>query len=140
MNERIERVKDQGRKFKAHFQRNKTTYLASAGTAVVAVVGTVLVVNRTPRASLIHSTSLMNYKPKTRNSVVFKVEALGDPGNVVRDTTTGVCYPSQNAAARALDVAPARISENLQGKLDHVKGHAFEVLGKAGDVSVVGSR
>jgi plasmid maintenance system antidote protein VapI len=59
------------------------------------------------------------------------VEALGDPGNIIQDTTTGIVYASQGQAARALGVFPARISENLTGKLPNVNGHCFTKIGKA---------
>jgi hypothetical protein len=132
-----QQIKEKAQKIRIHFHENKRTYLACAGTAVVTVVGTLLVMSRRPDVNcLINSQPLLNYKPNTRNKVIFKIEALGDPGNVVHDLTTGDYYPSQNAAARALDIPPPRVSQHLKGKSPHAGGHKLEIVGKAGEVEV----
>ena len=59
------------------------------------------------------------------------VNAIGDPGNVIQDLTTGIIYASQGQAARALGVNPSVVSRHLNGKIPDVAGHIFKVLGKA---------
>lgn len=123
MGRRIERVKQ-------HFRDNKKTYLACGGTAVVAVVGTVLLTNR-DKITMQSISQPLSWKPQAHQTLEVHIEALGDPGNIVQDTTTGVIYASQGQAARDLGLSPARVSDQLAGKVADVQGHTFEKLGKA---------
>ena len=68
---------------------------------------------------------------KSKQTLEVHIEALGDPGNIIQDTTTGIIYASQNQAARELDVHPSVISRHLNGLLPTVKGHTLAKLGKA---------
>lgn len=125
-----EKIKERTRKVKAHFQRNKKTYLACGGTAVVAVLGTLVITQRTRvDISAQKMSGAVLYKPT--QTIDVHVEALGDPGNIIQDTTTGIVYASQGQAARELGLEPGRISEQLSGKRDTVNGHTFVKLGKA---------
>ena len=72
---------------------------------------------------------VLSYKPKA--TIEVYVEALGDPGNIIQDTTTGVIYASQRQAARELGLEASRVSEQVRGLRDHVNGHKFEFLAKA---------
>lgn len=115
-------------KTKQHFRDNKNTYLACGVTAVI--VGGITYY-LTGKSSLISPkiTQVLSYKPMATMEVY--IEALGDPGNIIQDLTTGTVYASQNQAANALGVNRARISEHLSGQLDSVGGHKFQFLGKA---------
>lgn len=118
-------------KIKQHFKNHKITYIACGVTAVV-VAGVTYYVTR-DGAALVNNTNrmagLINWK-NTQKIEVF-LEALGDPGNIIQDTTTGTIYASQGQAAKALGIHPSRITEMLKGARDHVNGHKFEKLGKA---------
>lgn len=111
-----------------HFKENKKLYI---GIAVGICLGTGASV------MIFHSSALVNIKPvqiltwKSKQTIEVFIEALGDPGNIIQDTTTGTIYASQGQTARALGVSPARISEHLAGKIPNVKGHILEKLGKA---------
>lgn len=125
MHEKLEKVK-------THFQENKKLYIGIAVGASVTAIAAVSYVLLSNKGELI-----VNNKPvqiltwKSKQTIEVHIEALGDPGNIIQDLTTGIVYASQNQAARELGVNPARISEHLAGKLDNVKGHAFSMLGKA---------
>ena len=117
-------------KIKKHFHDNKKIYaVGSTCLGVGAVLGGVAIV----RSSVVDATVIQGIayrSPVTQKIDVF-VEALGDPGNIIQDVTTGTIYASQNQAARELGVSPARISEHLTGKILDVKGHTLTKLGKA---------
>ena len=122
---------------KNHVREHKKAYVVGGTVAAVGVaagVGYILGVRTTPKNvdTLVAPSNTINglaWKPTQTIEVV--VEALGDPGNIIQDLTTGTIYASQNQAARELGVNAARISEHLAGKIPHVKGHTFEFLGKA---------
>jgi hypothetical protein len=68
---------------------------------------------------------------KSNQTLEVFIEALGDPGNIIQDTTTGIIYASQGQAAKELGVTPGYVSQHLHGRQDHVKGHILKNLGKA---------
>ena len=115
-------------RIKKHFSDNKNLYAVAAGAAFVGSAVTAVVL-RNPDMMAVRQTQVLAYK-STQHLEVF-VEALGDPGNIIQDLTTGTVYASQGQAARELGVSPARISEQLKGTRDHVNGHVCDVLGKA---------
>lgn len=119
---------------KAHLKRNKRTYViagAVVGVAAVGVGGYILGARTVPNHvdTLVAPRQMMNWKPVQTVEVV--VEALGDPGNIIQDVTTGTIYASQRQAAKALGVYPTRITEHLAGKIPNVQGHELINLGKA---------
>ncbi len=117
-------------KVKEHFKKHKTSYIVGGVTAIVCTSTGLILGSKTPLVSSKNqNVGLVIWKPKQTIEVV--VEALGDPGNIIQDTTTGTIYASQSQAARALGVNSARFSELFAGKIDHIKGHTFEKLGKA---------
>ncbi|QGJ88070.1 membrane protein [Gordonia phage Avazak] len=121
-------------KVKKHVQDNKKYYLVGgvmiAGSAALAgayILGT----KAAPKEVMNHISprQTLNWKP-TQTLEVY-VEALGDPGNIIQDTTTGTIYASQNQAAQALGVSRTHISDHLKGAAESVKGHQLVKLGKA---------
>lgn len=123
MNQRIEKIK-------THFKDNKNTYI---GTTVGVVVGaaSVIFVTRNPTDVSVENKiqQILSWKPQATLEVY--IEALGDPGNIVQDTTTGTIYASQGQAAKALGVTASDMSKHLNGIRAHLDGHVFEKLGKA---------
>lgn len=119
---------------KSHWQKHKTTYLASGVTAIVVGGVTYFLVRRTG-VTMIDNVEMLNQVKQTgiinKNTIEVYVEALGDPGNIVQDLTTGTIYASQNQAAKELGVYPARLTEHFQGKLPDVNGHVFQKIAKA---------
>lgn len=122
---------------KNHVRENKKVYIVGASSLAVGAavgVGYALGVRTTPKdvETLISPSNTINgvaWKP-TQTIEVY-VEALGDPGNIIQDLTTGTIYASQGEAARALGVQPARVSEQIRGLVENVNGHKFIKLGKA---------
>lgn len=125
-------MKERIQKIKQHLKDNRRVYLACGGTAVVAAVGTLLVTRRDELSIFKQEINQpLSWKPTAHNSIEVHIEALGDPGNIIQDTTTGTVYASQGQAARELGVSPSRVSEHLSGKLLDVGGHHLVKLGKA---------
>jgi len=115
-------------KIKKYFDENKRIYISCVITGAVCAGVTLLIA---PKTSLSNVRQFQVLTWKSKQTVEVFVEALGDPGNIIQDMTTGIIYASQGQAARELKVSPARISENLAGKLPDVKGRIFKKLGKA---------
>lgn len=122
---------------KNHVREHKKVYVIGGTVAAVGVaagVGYILGVRTTPKnvETLVAPSNTINglaWKPTQTIEVV--VEALGDPGNIVQDLTTGTIYASQGEAARALGAYPADVSRHLRGLSNSVKGHQLAKLGKA---------
>lgn len=122
---------------KNHVRENKKAYIAGGtvvGVGAAVGIGYILGVRTTPKdvETLIAPSNTINgvaWKP-TQTIEVY-VEALGDPGNIVQDLTTGTIYASQRQAATALGVHPGRVSDHLNGRTADVCGHILKKLGKA---------
>lgn len=116
-------------KIKNHVRDNQKAYVVGgvcfvAGVAVSAVVLKKADLEISPKIQ-----QILSYKPHATLEV--HIEALGDPGNIIQDVTTGTIYASQGQAARELGINAGRISEQLKGAREHVNGHVFEKLAKA---------
>lgn len=122
---------------KKHVQDNKKYYII--GGVVIGVVsagaaGYILGTKTAPKEVenlVVPSIKQQGIVWKSPPTLEVHIEALGDPGNIIQDTTTGTIYASQGQAAKALGVHPSRIGEQLKGVRDHVDGHEFIKLGKA---------
>ncbi len=114
---------------KKHFKKHKETYIVGGVClATGIVIGSVIMLQK--NTTLIDVSSIRVLSSGDNNT--FIVAANGDPGNVVRCLEDNVLYPSQNAAAKALNVDKATVSRHLNGALPDVKGIHLERLGKAG--------
>lgn len=120
-------------KIKQHFKNHKEAYIVGGvclATGVVIGAVTILVVKKGGNQTTVaEMTNVIAWKPK--QTIDVYVEALGDPGNIIQDLTTGTIYASQGQAARELGIPASYISQQLTGKRDHINGHIFEKLGKA---------
>lgn len=115
---------------KNHIKKNKVVYISTAcGVGVGLVAGILISKNVVNKTTVAEMKNIVAWKP-TQTIDVY-VEALGDPGNIVQDVTTGTIYASQGQAARAIGVSPALMSQHLAGKVTNTKGHTFIKLGKA---------
>ena len=117
MNNRIERIKK-------HFRDNKKTYIVTGVAVTVSVVTTYLLTrNHGNKATLVRILS-----PGDNNVIQIMIPPCGNAGNAVQHDQTGIVYPSQNCAAKALDLNPGNLSRQVQGKLPHVEGQTFTKL------------
>jgi hypothetical protein len=128
MGQKIEKVK-------THFRENKKTYIACGGTAVVAVVGTLVAVIAASDKGQVNTSQKIgnlnwNATQILDNTVTYQMPARGHRGNVIVDNETKIPYPSQHFAAKELNLNPGNLARHLQGKLPHVKGHTFTKLGE----------
>lgn len=119
---------------KNHVRENKKVYIGTAaGLAVGAAVGVGIGVGLSVRQSgpITNVRPIQAFAYKSNQTVEVIVEALGDPGNIVQDMTTGTIYASQNQAAKALGVDKSIISRHLHGSVESINGHILQKLGKA---------
>lgn len=116
-------------KTKQHIIDNKAIYITGGVCLVVGALGGGLYAIKND--ALVNTKAIQVLTWKSKQTIEVYVEALGDPGNIIQDTTTGIIYASQGQAAKELGVTPAAISQHLAGKTSHVKGHAFVKLAKA---------
>lgn len=116
-------------KVRTHISENKAAYIAGGVGVVVGIAATTIVLKKSNVEVKPKIQQILSYKPNATLEV--HIEALGDPGNIIQDTTTGIVYASQGQAARELGVSSSRISEQLRGSREHVNGHTFAKLGKA---------
>lgn len=114
---------------KNHVRENKKVYIVGGVCFLAGVATTIIVVKKADVEISPKIQQILSYKPHATLEVY--VEALGDPGNIVQDTTTGTIYASQNQAAKALGTTPSRMSSHLKGDLEHIDGHVLVKLGKA---------
>lgn len=115
---------------KNHLRDNKKVYIAATVGVVVGAVSVVLLKRNPTEMSVDNKIQqIFSWKPQAKIEVY--IEALGDPGNIVQDTTTGTIYASQNQAARALGLCKSQVSQYLNGKNVDLNGHDLIKLGKA---------
>lgn len=116
-------------KIRTHISENRKVYIA-AGVGIAVGAGITAVILKKPETQIAPKINqILSYKPNATLEV--HIEALGDPGNIIQDLTTGTVYASQGQAARELGLSASDISKHLAGKCDSVKGHQFAKLGKA---------
>lgn len=123
-----EKLKNTVTKVKTHLKENKELYIVGGVSAVVGGALTYAATKSTPAVNNSQTQLIAINSPQTME--VF-IEALGDPGNIIQDVDTGIIYASQGQAARELGVSPSRVSDHLNGRLEHIGGHRLVKIGKA---------
>ena len=119
-------------KVKTHIQDNKKIYIVGGACLTAGLIGGALIVKAYQPAPIKVQPKInqvLSWKPEATLEVY--IEALGDPGNIIQDTTTGTIYASQNQAAKAVGATSGQMSKHLSGLTNHVNGHEFVKLGKA---------
>ena len=124
---------------KKHIANHKRVYIiagAAVGVAAIGVGGYILGAKTVPKVVDMNvapsqAVNGLSWKPTQNMTTNIHIEALGDPGNIIQDLTTGTIYASQGQAAKALGVEAWRISKQLSGASKDVNGHTFAKLGKA---------
>jgi len=120
MHKRIESIK-------THLRENKVVYFVGLGCTTLGAVSTLAIMT----SPLVSNRQIQVLTYKSMQKLEVYIEALGDPGNIIQDTTTGIIYASQGQAAKELGLSAPDISKHLSGQTDSVKGHIFTKLGKA---------
>ena len=130
MNEKIAHIKK-------HVNNHKKAYIIAGSVVGVGAVAAGSYILGTK--SVAQNVETWVAPKNTINGVAWKpiqtievtVEALGDPGNIIQDLTTGTIYASQSQAAKALGVSRAAISRSVNGLSELSNGHKLVNLGKA---------
>ena len=121
-------IKDHYTKVKAHVIENKTTYLACAGTAVVTVVGTILILSK-QEEDVENVAKAIGWKPRAEfNQVTVYLEERSTPSRPVHLVGTDRYFASLSEAARETGHTVSAISQQINGHRDHVSGDVFELL------------
>lgn len=132
-------VEDKIDQVRAHIYKNRRSYAIAGGVVGVTAIGVAgyFLGARTGPKSV---EQIIRVEPKVKQLLSWKpvatieitIEALGDPGNIIQDITTGTIYASQNQAAKALGVSKTAVYRNLKGESDLIGGtHKLVNLGKA---------
>jgi hypothetical protein len=120
---------EQYQKAKAHVQRNQNTYLV--GAAGIAGIAGVLVFKSRPVITIENVAS-----PVFNNLPIFNNENIGNSVNfggyahkIVKCLETGEIWETVTAAAKAAGVATSKMSQHINGHMEHVDGLHYEILG-----------
>lgn len=124
-------------KFKQHFVDHKQTYIG-VGIGVLIGGATVYLVSNKGQVNLINSGNWFNWKSNFEATVhQINIPAPGNHGNVIQCLETGHIYPSQNAAARELNIPQGNISKQLNGYMDTANGLTFQKIAEGNPTTVL---
>ncbi len=115
------------KKAKKHLQENRKVYIGTSAGLVAGVAATVFVHNN-GACNILNS---FNFNWKSTNIGIIMPERLGHPGWVIRCLETDKIFPSQNNAAKIMNLNEGNLSHHLNGKNDNVGGFHFERLCEA---------
>ena len=132
-------------KIKNHFKRNAGAYVTLVGVCVLAGITTVIMRERSTRVAEEFPLGVQrppknshweysgsNFFSNSFNKDSFNVinvierEGRGHPGYLTRCLETGLTYKTQAVAAREHGLSPTKMSNHLNGMLDHVGGYHFD--------------
>lgn len=119
---------------KTHFSENKKVYIVGGVCFVVGAAGAVIVYCHGGNKANIDSWKFINWKsPHTSQTIQVVIPPMGNSGNAVQCEQTGIIYPSQNLAAKVLNLNPGNLSSHLNGKNSDVKGFTFIKITQNGE-------
>lgn len=129
---KLEETNEDFRNAKAHVEKYKVVYAAVGSSAITLVAAKTF--GNTPEIKQI-------IKPKNQMGLGYKSQqimntivlpAKGDPGDVVQNLRTLETYPSKGELAKTLGLPRSRVADYFAGRLPHLQGDEFAVIGKAG--------
>jgi len=127
MNTKVEKIKN-------HFKENKKLYIGLGIGAVVGVAGTIIFKKNDGNQAIVDSFKLVNWKsPHTSQLIQVAIPRRGNSGNAIQCDQTGTIFPSQNLAAKEMDLNAGNLSQQLNGKIPSVNGFTFTKLTESGD-------
>lgn len=125
-------VNQQVEKVKTHIQENQKFYIGVGVGISVAVIVTIILKKNS--GSAIYQGVALNVKsPLVANTLNVTIPKAGNSGNIIQCDQTGVVYPSQNVAARALGISPGNLSKHLTGHEARTFGYTFTKLVDGGE-------
>jgi len=104
-------------KIKGHFRKNKDRYLFFGLGAVV-----VLAFRRPVSIAPVFNNS---------NTVITELSRRGHPGFILKCNETGEVFASIARAADVMGLNRPNVVSHLKGRVPHVGGYTFEMLGEA---------
>ena len=126
-------------RIKRHFRENKKIYIVSGATAVGTAIAVSLfwvkigkteeqVIADTYNKIFTRFAGLRNdHNNITYQTISIYGNKLGRPGVPVIDKTTGKRFESMTLAARSVGVDVSKLWKHLNGDLDHIQDHVFEI-------------
>lgn len=120
-------MKERIAKVKQHIKDNKKTYISCGVTGVVAVVGTLLVIDQKGSPQIM--TKAIGWRPRAEtNHVTITLVEKSTPSKPVHLKGTNLYFNSLSEAARETGHDLSAISRQVNGHSASVKGDVFEVL------------
>ena len=120
---------------KNHFLNNKKLYI-SLGIGLTIGVVTMLVMTKYGNSRNMmtegNNITVKNVIAKNVTVVTSYLKSRGHPGYIIRCVETGIIFPSQNYAAKLMELDPSKLSKHLCGMIGEVEGFHFERIAIAG--------
>jgi len=120
-------VKERIAKIKQHVKDNKQIYISCGVTGVVAVIGTLLLVDQKGSPQIV--TKAIGWRPRAEtNHVTVTLIERSTPSKPVHLKGTSLYFNSLSEAARETGHDLSAISRQINGHSTSVKGDVFEIL------------
>jgi hypothetical protein len=118
-------------KARKHAKRHQKLYCFGAGVMITSV--TVFVFRSGGSLGGLQNTAflVLRNRQTINNVIITQLERRGHPGYIVKCNETGEVFASIARGAEAMGVNRGNLSSHLSGKLPHVGGNTFQILGEA---------
>ena len=123
----LDKVETRLEKIGTHFRKNKVTYLACGGTAVVAVVGTIIVLANKDESNPLQTIQQIGLR-NTTNTAIITLEENSTPSKPVHLIGTDLYFNSLSDASRKTGHHLSQLSKHVNGQIPDLNGDVFEVL------------
>lgn len=128
LNDNVDEVKGGITKVKdrvvRHFRENKRTYIGIVASSAVTAL------TMTAKQIVVTDAFKIAWKIESTNTVTTTLVRRGHPGMIVKCNETGELFPSVSRAAEAYGINRPNLTSHLHGRLPHVGGKTFTVLGE----------
>jgi hypothetical protein len=117
-------------RIKRHIKKHPVAY--SVGVVVVVAGVSYCLGTRVGSSRILsNSASFTICSPQTINTITTQLERRGHPGKIIKCKETGEVFASISRGADLMGVNRSNLSSHLSGRVPHVGGHTFELLGEA---------
>lgn len=128
----MDKVQSKTSKVKAHFEKNKNSYILGGVCFLTgAVAGVAVGMNMSSQTATATQRVIAFKTGDVTQNVIQQLTRRGHPGIVVRCVETGESFASVRRASELLNLNRAELTSHLKGLKDSVGGLTFETLGEA---------